>query len=143
MTHDLDEASRVYVDSNIFIYFIEKHAGFLPQVREIFTEISATGGTILTSELALAECLYLPARKDDKGLSALYIELFEESGEVELIELTGRVAKQAALAAGQSKLKLLDAIHYVSALNEKCTHFVTADAVFRSAASMKVIHIAP
>lgn len=139
---EFDSTSRVYVDSNIFIYFIEKHAGFLPQVRAIFSEISACDGILLTSELTLAECLYQPARDDNFELATLYLDLFEVSGEVELIALNGQVAKQAATVAGEVKLKLLDGIHYVSALNDGCTHFLSADAVFKSVPSIQVIHIA-
>jgi predicted nucleic acid-binding protein len=141
--NEFDLSSRVYVDSNIFIYFIEKHAGFLTQVRSIFDEVSVSGGVLLTSELTLAEWLCLPARQEDLELVALYLELFETSGDVEQIALTGQVAKQAAMVAGQMKLKLLDAIHYVSALNAGCTHFLSADAIFKVVPSITVIHIAP
>jgi predicted nucleic acid-binding protein len=140
--NEFNSSSRVYVDSNIFIYFIEKHLGFLPQVKAIFNEISACDSLILTSELTLAECLYQPAREGDIELVALYSDLFETSGDVDLILLTGQVSKQAAMIAGQMKLKLLDAIHYVSALNDGCTHFLSADTVFKSVPAIKVIHIA-
>ena len=39
------------------------------------------------------------------------------------------------------KLKLVNAIHFVSALEAKCDVFVTADTKFKSSAAMRVVRI--
>jgi predicted nucleic acid-binding protein len=138
---DLAFGSKIYVDSNMFIYLFEKLEGFTERVVLRFSEVEKHGGRLLTSELTVAECCYKPAGDDNALLLSAYEEFFEQSGEVELISLSGSVAKRAALVGASVGLKLLDAIHYVSALDSGCTHFLTGDKAFKSSAGLRVVQL--
>jgi predicted nucleic acid-binding protein len=140
--NEIERGSVVYLDSNIFIYFIETTPGFHPQTKDLFAHIAKVGAIVLTSELTLAECIYQPSRDKDQELIFLYENLLEMSGDVELLELGGTLVKRAALNGGALGLKLLDAIHFVSALESGCDFFVTADAAFKSGPAMKVLRLA-
>jgi predicted nucleic acid-binding protein len=109
-------SSRVYVDTNIFVYFIESSPKFFPQVKIFFERVDAVGAQLVTNEITLAECIYKPCQDADAKLVQTYETLFENSGEIELFPLDGELAKQAAVHGSQIGLKLVDAIHYVSAL---------------------------
>jgi predicted nucleic acid-binding protein len=50
-------------------------------------------------------------------------------------------SERAALVGASVGLKLLDAIHYVSARDAGCTHFLTADKVFKSSAGLHLIQL--
>jgi predicted nucleic acid-binding protein len=132
----------VYIDTNVFVYFIETTPGFYPSVRALFERIAAVGATILTSELTLAECIYLPSRESDHELVELYQTLFDGSSDVKMLPLNGALASRAALAGGVLGLKLMDAIHYVSALEAGCDVFVSGDGSFKSGPAMTVIKVA-
>ncbi len=78
-----------------------------------FETASKQGSLIFTSELTVAECCYKPAREKNALLLSVYEHLFEKSGDVRLVPLTGAVAKNAALigaglgeAAGCHPLRL-------------------------------------
>jgi predicted nucleic acid-binding protein len=138
---DLTSGSKVYVDSNMFIYLFEKKEGFAEHVVLRFSEVEKLGGRLLTSELTVAECCYKPAGDGNALLLSTYEEFFEQSGEVELVSLSGSVVKRAALVGASLGLKLLDAIHYVSALDAGCTHFLTGDKAFKSSAGLRVVQL--
>jgi predicted nucleic acid-binding protein len=138
---DLTPGSKVYVDSNMFIYLFEKKEGFAEHVVLRFSEVEKLGGRLLTSELTIAECCYRPAGDGNGLLLSAYQDFFEESGEVELVLLSGSMVKRAALVGASLGLKLLDAIHYVSALDAGCTHFLTGDKAFKSSSELRVVQL--
>ena len=141
MTTELVRGSAVYIDANVFIYFVERTPDFFDKARALFTALAEGEARVLTSELTVAECLFHPARNGNIRLVSVYERFFDPEGDVRLIPLTGAVAKQAAQAGGSWGLKLLDAIHYVSALESGCTAFVTADSRFRSGPALKVVRV--
>ena len=136
----LNSASRVYVDTNIWIYFIESHPAFVEKVRRLFAAVQEAGAQLVTSELAIAECLYKPARDANAAALSAYARLFD-SGEIEITPLDGGLAKRAAVNGGQLGLKLIDAIHYMSALEWACDIFLTSDSAFKSGPMTEVIRI--
>src|SRR5208282_3386213 len=60
--------SRVFLDSNLFIYLFEDTKG--PRgirTLEIFDELSGRGDTVMTSTLTLGEVLVKPIREGDRA----------------------------------------------------------------------------
>jgi predicted nucleic acid-binding protein len=141
MTIEIAQGSAVYVDSNIFIYYVEELPGYLEKCSAMFSNLDEHGARILTSELTIAECLYRPARDANAGLIGVYEEFFGSTGDIHLIPLTGVIAKRAANSGGRLGLKLLDAMHYESALEAGCNVLLTADRKFKSSPTLRVLHI--
>lgn len=135
---ELKPAARIYVDTNIWIYYVEANPAFLPKVVAAFVKANDAQARLVTSELAIAECLLRPARQDDRTLVALYERFFAE-GDIEIVGLDGALARRAALSGGPLGLKLIDAIHYLSAREGNCGYFLTGDGRFKSGAGMTVI----
>ncbi len=134
-------SSVVYIDTNIFVYFVEASPIFFEEVKKIFEHIDAVGSRIVTSEITLAECIYKPSQDRDLPLVGIYEMLFEKSGDIGSIALNGAVAKRASLLGGGLGLKLIDAIHYLSALEAGCDFFVTSDSAFKSGPEMSVMRV--
>ena len=178
-----ESASRIYVDSNIWVYFIEANPEFVEKVRRLFAAAQEAGAQLFTSELAPVACVgqfsrFCQAHREVRGpraaldralpgaLAALsiyvtrptsrmpvhtggrrqrsgalaYARLFD-SGEIEITPLDGGLAKRAAVNGGQLGLKLIDAIHYMSALEWACDIFLTSDSAFKSGPMTEVIMI--
>jgi hypothetical protein len=75
--------SRVYWDTNLFIYLHEDHPEFGPLVRHIYEGMIARNDTLCTSVFTVGEVLTLPLRlKDEAATSAIRASML--SGEVEL-----------------------------------------------------------
>ncbi|MCB1447362.1 MAG: type II toxin-antitoxin system VapC family toxin [Rhizobiaceae bacterium] len=140
MTIEFQTDSRIYVDTNIWIYFVEGHPSFSPEVRALFLAAARSSARLTTNEITLAECLLKPVRdKDERKISA-YETLFDQ-GTIEILPLDGGLARRAALAGGMLGLKLIDAIHHVSACEAGCRYFLTGDGRFRSGPDLTVIGI--
>lgn len=135
---EIAAGAAVYVDTNIFIYFIEATPGHYDRAAAAFTQLAEKSARVVTNELTVAECLYLPAREENRALIAVYERLFDASGDVTLLPLTGGIARRAAIAGGAMGLKLMDAIHYLSALESGCSHFLTSDSQFKSGPDLQV-----
>lgn len=140
MTIDFPADVRIYVDTNIWIYFLEGHPTFAPQVRALFTAADKSSAVLCTSEMTIAECLLKPARERDQKKIESYETLFSD-GAIDILPMDGALARRAALAAGVLGLKLLDAIHYVSAREDGCSYFLTGDGRFKSSAELIVVNV--
>jgi predicted nucleic acid-binding protein len=137
---ELDQTSRIYVDTNIWIYYIEAKPDLWPRVDAFFEKAEAARAALVTNEIAIAECLVKPSRQGEHQIVDLY-ETFFASGEIEITALNGELARRAALATGTLGLKLIDAIHYLSALEADCNYLLTADGHFKSGPRLQVISI--
>jgi predicted nucleic acid-binding protein len=137
----IGNASRLYADSNVFIYLIEASPDFFVLAKRLFDHIDTVGARVLTNELTLAECIYKPSREDNSVLVARYEAFLEPGDEIEIIGLDGALARRAAKAGGKLGLKLADAVHYLSAYESGCQFFVTADTRVRSSPGLEVINI--
>jgi predicted nucleic acid-binding protein len=132
--------STVYLDSNIVIYFVEESAAYSMRAKQFISRLVADGAKLITSELTVAECLYKPYRDGDLDGVELFRAMFN-SDLIGLYPLTGDLAIRATEHGGELQLKLVDCIHYVSALEAGCDFFVTADARFRSSQFLEVVGI--
>jgi predicted nucleic acid-binding protein len=138
MTTVFPTEARIYVDTNIWIYFLEGQPTFAESVRKLLVAADDASATLCTSDIAVAECLLKPVRLQDERKIAAFEALFDK-GEIELLPVDGALCRRAAYAGGALGLKLIDAIHYVSAREAGCQYFLTADTRFKSSATMAVI----
>jgi predicted nucleic acid-binding protein len=141
-TIEFKAGDRVYVDSNVWIYLVEGNATYVDAARSMIHLLEAADAQPVTSELTFAECIWKPSKNDDNTLLKVYSELFG-GGEVELAELNGDICRLAAIKGSKAGLKLLDAIHYVTALESGCRFLVTRDKRFKSVAEMQVVLLTP
>jgi predicted nucleic acid-binding protein len=130
----------IYVDTNILVYYVDGLSSLTPKAIALLDEARELGARLVTSELTVAECIYKWHRERNLARVAVYQDLFR-SDFVELYPVTGDLAIRAAQEGGELGLKLIDAIHYMSALEAGCDVFVTADRKFRSTQYLEVVGI--
>jgi predicted nucleic acid-binding protein len=121
------KGKRVYFDTNIFIYMIEGYAAFETSLNEIRDSILHQEAEIFTSDLTLCEVLVAPFRADNAELVLLYRQLIEDSGAFILLSTTRETYIRASLYRAQMGLKMADAIHMATAVENGCTVFVSND----------------
>jgi predicted nucleic acid-binding protein len=124
----------VYLDTNVFIKAVEgtDEAGtpakaFIDGLRNRRT------GIAVTSELTLAEVLATSKRPDAAPLHIkrpAYLDLLVWSGLFTLIPVSRNILLQTAELRAKANFKLPDAIHLVSAVQARCSFFVSADKDF-------------
>ncbi|WP_420960372.1 type II toxin-antitoxin system VapC family toxin [Brucella sp. IR073] len=121
---------RLYFDTNIFIGLGEE-IGARQQVLNAITALRMKNGRpfICTSELTLAELLVRPLREKDEAMVRFYENwITPDSAWLDVRPVTRNVLWSAALVRRDyPRVKLPDAIHLATAIDFKCSHFLTAD----------------
>jgi Predicted nucleic acid-binding protein, contains PIN domain len=121
-------ALRLYLDANIFIYAFENNDAAARKLLELISASAGKSPFLATSELALAEFLVDPLRRNNRRLIDIYDNLTVGNAFIMIGTVSRDVLWHAALLRSQYvSLRLPDAIHLSTALHFGCTHFLTAD----------------
>lgn len=127
---------RIYVDSVIFIYYLE---GAVPLKTRAVTCLDAmwvAGDVAVASDLVRLECRVHPIRRKDAAALAEYDKLFALAN-VQHVPLTTPVFDRATRIRADHNFKLADALHLAAAVEAGCDRFLTNDtrlSVFRDIA---------
>ena len=141
MTDALQSASRIYLDANVLIYFVEDTGELGARIGEIIDNAIQHDKHLVISEVAIAECLYGAFKRRSSELAETYREMFYDIALFELAPINGERVIAAAKIGAEKGLKLVDAIHFSTALETKCSVFVTNDGRFRSSHGLYVHQI--
>jgi predicted nucleic acid-binding protein len=123
--------TRIYWDSNLFIYLHEGHPEFGPIVRRAYEALVARNDTLCTSVFTVGEVLTLPLRmKDEAAITAIRDSMM--SGEVELLPFTLAMAQRYGQIRAVCSVKPADALHLATAIETKVSLFVTNNHKLRN-----------
>lgn len=132
---------RVYVDTNVFIEFVERQGEVSEALARLFGEASQGSLSAVTSDLTLAEILVKPKRERDDTLARTYIDLLVLSRLVSLIPVSRDIlletadyranTRQQDVPGADRRNFLPDAIHVVTAIRAGCGTFLARDARIR------------
>lgn len=125
---------RVYFDSNMVIYFVERHPKFF---APLFQRMVGSAGnelvTCVVSDLVRLEARLLPMRDGDSGLLALYDDFFQNTNQ-NGVRFDQTVFDLATQLRADYRLKTPDALHLAAALESGCDEFWTNDQRLAKAA---------
>lgn len=116
--------NRIYLDTCIIIYFIEKHNIHASAIEAMIKGLSVHD-KLFYSPLTRMECLVMPLRTKDIALQNLYESFFKTQ---EMFDMPVEIFNQSAqLRADFQSLKTPDALHLATALHHGCDEFWTND----------------
>ena len=124
--------SKVFLDSNLFIYQFEDIGPRGVRANEIFERLSHRGDQIVTSALTLGEVLVKPIRVGDRILEARYRSLLKEP-EVRVLVFDRAAGEILAHVRQDRAIKAPDAIQLATAAAAGCDLFITNDDRLMSA----------
>lgn len=119
--------SRIYLDSNIFIYLLESHPTWGERAREAVAAMQARSDLLMTSALTIGEVLTKPIFAGDQPLIDAYESMFHQPS-LEVVAFDTNVARTFAQVRAKTAAKPADAIHLASAASRGCDLFVTHDS---------------
>ncbi len=122
--------SRVFWDTNIFIYLFEGHGPLSKEVRGLRTRMQAREDQLLTSAITLGEILVKPIENGDATLAAKYEKFFVESSI--LVPFEEKAAVVYARLRGDRSLRPPDAMQLACAASAGVDLFITNDARLHS-----------
>jgi predicted nucleic acid-binding protein len=108
----------IYLDTNIFIYLFEEHPEYGEPVARIISSLQADH-RFACSALTVAECL---AKVTDISL-----ETFHALPELHIFPLDETIAVEAGRLQRESSLRIGDAVHLATAIQQRADTFFTND----------------
>lgn len=133
----LPERGPLYLDSCIFIYSVERLEPYRTMLEPIWQKAGIGSLRLITSELTISEVLVKPLQQANQPLISIYNDLFNSS-EISLIPTTRRIWEETAELRARTNLRTPDAVHVATALQERCTTFLTNDRGFRRVEELNV-----
>lgn len=140
---DAKSPPRVYLDTNVFIFAFEGDVAVSERVKPLVDAFRSHPGSVVTSELTLAEVLAESARPRSPILKRLYLDFIIWSGIVDLVPIGRNILfdsvdlRSVHKSAHGRKLELPDAIHLATAIQKKCHYFISADEGINPPVEMK------
>lgn len=130
---------RVYLDTNIIIYAVEGYETHAARIKFILGGMTDGEITALTSDLTVAEVLVKPKRDANRKLEEAYRQFLLSTESFRNSAVSREILEAAAGIRATSALKLPDAIHFASAINQHCDSFLTNDDRFETMTGIKVV----
>jgi predicted nucleic acid-binding protein len=118
--------SRIFLDTNFFIYLIEGASPQAARARYLLRAFSVRKDEILTSVMSLGEVLVVPLRNGDFDLAQRYRRIFRGQGITVLPFLEQSAEAFARIRIGGT-IKPPDAIQLATAGTAGCDLFLTND----------------
>ena len=118
---------KVFWDTNLFIYLIERHPEFHPKVLGLYHRHRDQGDEIVTSTLTLGELIAQPLRLGRWDLVKSYTELLTSGRGIQLAGFDVEAAGHYGRIRAETTLRQPDAIQMACALAAGANSFITND----------------
>ena len=135
------EGQRVYIDANVFIFFLAQHSKYFPVVAPIFQACMAQRLFATTGAMAVAEVMVHPYRSGDAQQIAQVKSFFAQKDFLSIVGHDMALFDTASKLAGERKMKLIDAVHYATAVQQDCKFLLTNDHGFSSGPALEVVQL--
>ncbi len=133
---------RVYIDTNVFIYFLDRHATYFDAVAPLFRACAAQEFFGTTGDAAVAEVMVGAYRQNDPVLVARFKQFFAQKNFLTIASHDHAVFDAAAMLVARNRLRFIDALHFATAQSTGCPFFITNDTAIKSMANLEVILLA-
>ena len=117
--------SRIFWDSNLFIYLFENNANFSQTVENLWKSMLRRRDQLLTSTLTIGEVLVKPSSMGDHALCQQYERALHTAATILPFEL--EAARRYAMIRSSTSIKGPDAIQLACASEAGVDLFVTND----------------
>ena len=125
----------VYLESNVFIYFVEAQIDVSRQLKPLFEAIATRPGSAVTSELTLAEVMAPTSSPSAPPLAVrkrAYLSPIVWNRSILLKPVTRDILYDTVELRRAARLRLPDAIHLATAIQSDCRYFLSSDRDFKA-----------
>lgn len=117
--------SRIFWDSNLFIYLFENNPQYAQMVEDLYKKMLDRRDQLLTSTLTVGEVLIKPTAMGDDSLCRQYERTLNRTAMV--IPLDANVARRYAMVRATTSIKGPDAVQLACASQAGVDLFITND----------------
>ena len=133
------QGQRIYFDANFLIYFFDRTEPYVKVVSQIILACDRNEVFGCTGDAAVAELMVYPYRKRDEIEIARGKAFFMRENFLQVLSLDSAVFDSASRLRAETGMKLIDALHYATALKAGCKFFITNDTGILSTDTLEVI----
>jgi predicted nucleic acid-binding protein len=135
------QGKRVYFDANYLIYFFDANPTYFDVVAPFFIACGRGEFKGMTGEIAVAEVLVHPYKSKNPAEITCGKEFFARDKFLKILGHNATIFDTAAQVRANSNIKLIDAIHYATALNAGCDFMLTNDRDFKETDLLVIVPI--
>ena len=117
--------SRIFWDTNLFIYLFEDYGPFSNSVNELRTKMVKRGDQLLTSTITVGEILVKPTQAKDERLCRDYERAISSAATV--IPFDIKAARHYAAIRSEKSMRAPDAVQLACAASAGVDLFITND----------------
>jgi len=139
LENEIKRFSRIAIDTNAFIYLMERHTEYFNVVRELFNAVEIGKVYAVSSVLLITEVLTKPLKDGNKGLTDRYLAFISTFPNLGLREIDQNVAHQAAKLRARYGFKTPDALFLATAMEEKAEAFITNDVRLQGIENIEIV----
>ena len=132
---------RVYIDANFLIYFFDRRVPYFDVVAPLFAACDCGEFAGFTGDAAVAEVMVHPYRSRSAAEIARGKAFFARENFITVLAHDARAFDAAAQLRATSSMKLMDALHYATAVQNGCRFLLTNDGDFASGPQIEVIGV--
>jgi len=132
---------RVYLDTNCLIYFFIRDPDYFQAAFAILNACKKGEIIGMFGQVGVAELLVKPYQNNDATQIAQYKKFLFQSNTLQILPHDLTTFEMAAQIRAQQGVKLIDALHYATALNGGCRFFLSNDHAFKSTPRMEVLRM--
>lgn len=129
---------KIYFDSAPIIYYTEDRIPFADIIEKLMRHIIQNNIQIITSVISVSECLTKPIRENDTKLITIYERFFEQTQNMNVVDISFSIARKSADLRAQYGLRTPDALHIATAIISGCQAFLTNDIALKRINELKV-----
>jgi len=131
----------IYIDTNLFIYFLDHNTEFFSISAEILAATEQGKIFAFTGDITVAETLVKPYQINDLSLISAVKSFFFADNFLSIIPHDSATFDLSAQVRAKYSMKFADALHYATAIKSGCEIFITNDKGIRSTNEIDVILI--
>lgn len=138
---ELKKYNRVLIDTNLFIYLMEKHPQYFELAKEVFQQIEKGQIYGITSVLVLTEVLTKPIKDNNENLIRSYKAAISTFPNLSVKNIDNDICVTAAELRAEYGFKTPDSIFAATGIEEGADVFITNDIRFKSMKEINCIII--
>ena len=135
------KGQRVYIDANYLIYFLDRTEPYFDVLVPIFQACDRSDFMGFTGDAAVCEVMVHPYRNKSPSEIARVKSLFAREGFLTILRHDADCFDLTAQIRAGSNIRMIDALHYATALQAGCRYLLTNDHDFKSETALEVIPI--
>lgn len=132
---------RVYIDANFLIYFFDKRPPYFDLVAPLFVACDRGEFFGFTGDAAVAEVMVHPYRSLSAAEIARGKAVFTRENFITVLRHDATAFATAAQVRAASAMKMIDALHYSTALQAGCRILLTNDGDFKPSSQLEVVSV--